>query len=421
MKRIEKAQEILENIIINGRPYQIAVAHYFKDHYIVKNERLQIRKMVLNTLRNYLQYSTFVTESIPNLNFSETLFLIIVLADLQNDHFLTRTNAEEWSAIRLGSKVNSDLLNRFIGKACSEESLISPFLDKMGNDYLSLRYNIPRWLVGMWIKHYGRVVALKILKSLRTKEKKNYRVVNGVLDRNAIIALKDGIVAGVSETDVIVEDKVALVNHDYLQIGGLLPIKEGLNHLVNKMEFAGHEDALIIDEEMNNFALAFSLKHQKAGRILTAVVDDHGRLAMKKELEKYNINNNEIFTSKTTSLITYVSASVDRVVYIPHSSHFNAIRNEPDFFLHFKKEKIDEYLFAQKDGLNSASAFVKDGGTLLYAVLTMNNKEGTMQIRDFLANHPEFKLQEEKQLLPFEKRDTALYYAFLKKKVRKND
>ena len=84
-----------------------------------------------------------------------------------------------------------------------------------------------------------------------------------------------------------------------------------------------------------------------------------------------------------------------------------------------KKKKnnkwVDGYISNQKAALISASDFVEDGGNLIYMVSTMNKKETVQIIDDFLREKEGFTLIEQKQFLPFDKYDSTLFIAILRK------
>ena len=60
-------------------------------------------------------------------------------------------------------------------------------------------------------------------------------------------------------------------------------------------------------------------------------------------------------------------------------------------------------------------------GQIIYIVDTLNKKESVDVVSTFLKEHSNFELIEEKQCFPFDKYDTAMYYAVLKAKGNEND
>jgi 16S rRNA (cytosine967-C5)-methyltransferase len=51
--------------------------------------------------------------------------------------------------------------------------------------------------------------------------------------------------------------------------------------------------------------------------------------------------------------------------------------------------------------LNQAAPRLKPGGTLVYSTCSLEPEENAEVVKQFLAAHPEFKLERERALLPF--------------------
>ncbi len=74
----------------------------------------------------------------------------------------------------------------------------------------------------------------------------------------------------------------------------------------------------------------------------------------------------------------------------------------------------------QREILDSASSYVKDGGRLVYSTCTLNKLENEEVVKDFLAVHGEFALTEEHTWLPVGDGTEGFYAARLEKKHGEN-
>ena len=90
----------------------------------------------------------------------------------------------------------------------------------------------------------------------------------------------------------------------------------------------------------------------------------------------------------------------------------------PDYFLTIKQEMLDQLIAGEEKALEEATNHVEDGGDLIYLIPTFCKNEGRSLIRRFLNKHPEFTLGDEKQLYPFDRYQTMLYFAKLRKEVK---
>jgi 16S rRNA (cytosine967-C5)-methyltransferase len=64
--------------------------------------------------------------------------------------------------------------------------------------------------------------------------------------------------------------------------------------------------------------------------------------------------------------------------------------------------------------LHQAARKLKPGGTLVYSTCSLEPEENTQLVREFLAATPKFKLENERQLLPFTDQVDGAYVARLR-------
>jgi 16S rRNA (cytosine967-C5)-methyltransferase len=71
----------------------------------------------------------------------------------------------------------------------------------------------------------------------------------------------------------------------------------------------------------------------------------------------------------------------------------------------------------QQELLEKAAKQLKPGGTLVYSTCSLEPEENTELVQQFLATQPGFKLERERQLLPFADGVDGAYVAKLKKQA----
>jgi 16S rRNA C967 or C1407 C5-methylase (RsmB/RsmF family) len=136
---------------------------------------------------------------------------------------------------------------------------------------------------------------------------------------------------------------------------------------------------------------------------------------MQKSLQAFQLQNISLYEAEPKGLITHLSKQQDVVMVVPQCSKFDLIRSLPDFFIQFQQEELDTLITSQQSAIHEASQFVEEGGLLFYGVNTLNHKEGKYLIAEFLTANPAFKLIQEFQYFPFDKLNTALYVAAMRK------
>lgn len=81
-------------------------------------------------------------------------------------------------------------------------------------------------------------------------------------------------------------------------------------------------------------------------------------------------------------------------------SGLGLLHSKPDVGLHKTEESITALTRIQGQILKGCCGYVRPGGVLVYASCTVAYRENEGQVKGFLAAHPDFVLEEEKQLLP---------------------
>jgi 16S rRNA (cytosine967-C5)-methyltransferase len=97
-------------------------------------------------------------------------------------------------------------------------------------------------------------------------------------------------------------------------------------------------------------------------------------------------------------------------------SNTGVIRKNPDVRWRFSEADLASLVALQGRILAGAAALVQPGGRLVYSTCSIEPEENEQNVAAFLANHPDFALVEQRQLLPAEEHDGA-FAALL---VRKN-
>ena len=106
--------------------------------------------------------------------------------------------------------------------------------------------------------------------------------------------------------------------------------------------------------------------------------------------------------------------SADCVLLDVPCTNTGVVRRRPDVLWNFSIKKLKELTAIQANILNEVAILIKPGGSLIYSTCSMENEENRERIDEFLSNHPEFSLKDERRLLPSKKHDGG--YAVLLRK-----
>ena len=91
----------------------------------------------------------------------------------------------------------------------------------------------------------------------------------------------------------------------------------------------------------------------------------------------------------------------DRILVDAPCSNSGVLRRRVDVRWRIRPDEIHRLRACQLDLLEDVAAILKPAGTLVYSTSSLDPEENQEVIRQFLAEHEPFKLESERELLPF--------------------
>ena len=273
--------------------------------------------------------------------------------------------------------------------------------------YLSVRYSAASWLVDLWLAAYGLdktegllaasngrpllCLRTNLLKGTREElmqrlGEAGYQVEAGTLSDRSILVTGKG--TGILEHDLFREGWFSVQDEASTLTADTVNPKPG-NLAVDVCAAPGGKTmamAELMGTEGEIYAFdiyehKLKLIQDQAARLGTGIVKTRcqdGRIAL-KELE----------------------GQADCVLADVPCSGLGVIRRKPEIKTKDHAEMdFAELVQRQKEILESASTYVKPGGTLVYSTCTVNPAENEEQVRMFCEAHPEFHLDFMNQLMP---------------------
>ena len=93
------------------------------------------------------------------------------------------------------------------------------------------------------------------------------------------------------------------------------------------------------------------------------------------------------------------------------------MRRRVDLRWRIRPEEIGRLRTAQLDLLQRTAPQLKPGGVLVYSTCSLEPEENQSVVQEFLESAPQFKLESERELLPFRDGVDGAYVARLKRHV----
>ena len=119
-----------------------------------------------------------------------------------------------------------------------------------------------------------------------------------------------------------------------------------------------------------------------------------------------------------TGIIAQPSKRFDRVLVDAPCSNTGVMRRRVDLRWRVRPEEIERLRAAQLELLRQVAPRLKPGGVLVYSTCSLEPEENGGVVQAFLAEHSQYKLERERELLPFVEGVDGAYVARL---LRVND
>jgi len=273
------------------------------------------------------------------------------------------------------------------------DSIVYPDRNTNPNEYLSVVYSTPRWLVKYWTDEYGIDVTEMILKSFFTERPTTVRLKTDRIEKEKILkSLRD---QGVTvKRAPYLSYAYNISGYNYLPaleafINGWIFPQDVSSMLVT--EIAGlHQGDYIIDMCAAPGGKSLHAADRMAGY---GMVEARDLTAEKIALIKENIKRADLINVKPVmqDALLFDEASVGKadVVFcdLPCSG-LGVIGRKPDIKYKVNLQKIEELALLQKQILHNAASYVRPGGTLIYSTCTVSHAENLDNMRWFANTYP---------------------------------
>jgi 16S rRNA (cytosine967-C5)-methyltransferase len=376
-----------------------------------------IRSLTSCELHHHRLLEHVVNRFVPNLSKEDRLY---IQAAIGNNVFVRRLPLQDvvidLQTFLTNRQISKPITDNLLALASPGKSLIDPQVKENSIPYISIKFNTPEWLVLMWVKHFGFALTLKILATNNKPVLQACRVNTLRTTTEKLLASYPELAETPVEDTIIYQSKEPLKNHPAYAQNLIFQQRLAITDIMKQFSFDNVKgEMLLVETRPQALYLELPIYTEQKIRINVVTNSIERKLAMQKSIQSFQLKNIVLYESEPKGLVTYLSKKQDVVLVVPQCSKFDLIRSLPDFFIHFRQENLDTLIASQKEALLESSQFVEEGGLLFYGVNTLNHKEGKILIEEFLESNPHFKLIQEFQYYPFDKHNTALYVAAMRK------
>jgi len=150
---------------------------------------------------------------------------------------------------------------------------------------------------------------------------------------------------------------------------------------------------------------------QNKGRIISLDTEQWKLDETKKRARRAGVSNLEIRLIEGSKTMKKLHDTADRLLLDVPCSGLGVIKRNPDAKWKLSLEFINRLKVMQAEIIQDYSKIVKVGGKMVYATCSILPSENQGQVETFLKNNPNYKLEEEKIVLPSESGFDGFYMA----------
>lgn len=151
------------------------------------------------------------------------------------------------------------------------------------------------------------------------------------------------------------------------------------------------------------------------GKIIAMDITERKLEELQKRARRNGVHIIETKVIDSTKVIKRLEESADRVLMDVPCSGFGVLRRNPDSKWKLSFEKVRTLNELQTQLLKDYSKMVKPGGKLIYSTCSILPSENEKQIEKFLAEHPNFKLEDQRRIDPDQGKGDGFFMARLSK------
>ena len=300
-----------------------------------------------------------------------------------------------WEATELAKKY-SIAISKFINGTLrnylrNKDSELKRLDDEKNYEVL---YSIPRWFYDTLEKQYGNDNLKQAITSLKKIPYLSVRV-------NKLKYSEEEFEEFLKEKDIQIIKKVdtvyyvnsgLIINSEEFKTGKIIA-QDASSYLAAK-NLGAMPNELVLDicaaPGGKTAVLAEEMKN--SGEVIAIDIHQHKIKLIDTNMKKLGIDIVKAIVMDARN-VNKQGRKFDKILVDVPCSGYGVIRKKPEILYSKNRENIEELAKLQLEILNSAADILKDGGELIYSTCTITDEENTNNIKKFLEERKEFKVE----------------------------
>ena len=300
-----------------------------------------------------------------------------------------------WEATELAKKY-SIAISKFINGTLrnylrNKDSELKRLDDEKNYEIL---YSIPKWFYDTLEKQYGNDNLKQAITSLKKIPYLSVRV-------NKLKYSEEEFEEFLKEKDIQIIKKVdtvyyvnsgLIINSEEFKTGKIIA-QDASSYLAAKnLGVMPNELVLDICAAPGGKTAVLAEEMKNSGEVIAIDIHQHKIKLIDTNMKKLGIDIVKAIVMDARN-VNKQGRKFDKILVDVPCSGYGVIRKKPEILYSKNRENIEELAKLQLEILNSAADILKDGGELIYSTCTITDEENTNNIKKFLEERKEFKVE----------------------------
>ena len=378
-----------------GAYSNIALNETFKTLNINSKEKAFMTEIFYGVLRNK-KFLDYIIEKNTKEIKKEWIRNLLRISIYQITFMDSDNKGVVWEGTELAKKKYGVAISKFINGTLrnylrNKDSELKRLGDEKNYELL---YSIPKWFCDILEKQYGNDNLKQVITSLKKIPYLSVRV-------NKLKYSEEEFEGFLKEKDIQVIKKVdtvyyvnsgLIINSEEFKIGKIIA-QDASSYLAAKnLGTMPNELVLDICAAPGGKTAVLAENMENRGEIIAIDIHQHKIKLIDTNMKKLGINIVKAIVMDARN-VNNQGRKFDKILIDVPCSGYGVIRKKPEILYFKNRESVEELAKLQLEILNSAADILKDGGELIYSTCTITDEENTNNIKKFLEERKEFKVE----------------------------
>lgn len=412
MTLLKDSYEIVSYMLVKKETFSHALNSFLLTNVRTGSEIKDIKKAYLIFFKHYYFYKKLTKELLSKVTPSLVAYIGISFLSVKYYKYVDINDVIAFLKTALKNnkeKYTEEIENNLI-KYKNGEDYTFKLLKKGSVEHISIMFNLPEWFIQMILNQQDSSIAKEVFGSFKGKINEHY-IQSKLEDLENVNA---------SDIDKLKKnnDDLFLETDDELLKKGILVKTHDFYEYIFKNDLKQiNKYVALYQSEKSNFFYRFLNEYLYKNNVLNLAFESffENPDPIKKVTPK-QIKDVFVYESTVGQLIARLNFKQDLIFYVPKSTNFEKFYYCAEYPVNFNQNDIDKLIKEQKEGVKEISSYVAENGVLVYAVETIDKKETSNVINEFLETNDDFELVTSEFVMPTSDKKVFGYYAILKRK-----